>query len=508
MDSSNRIPTKTRIVTIQDIKEKEKSEVLILRLRADKKELEAQKSGLEEKVNQLSSSLAKSTSGRVLLQQSSHTYTNISPVSISEMETGEVQAIESDDENTYFDCEQGQDNLETLKNKEVVIDNKTAVVESQIQEEQQLTLLQRIGYQLSDKVGRHLIKVVRREGTTLASAATTAAVGVGFAVAGPAGAGILAIGAGLISGNELLKIVLRHFNDLGATDHLQAVGKALDSIEAKNFKAAQSIEHAMALQKQVHTSIGEIAAQIQTLEALLKNADAKLSATIQKAIYQLKNSQETLLQQHTCLEQAVGASKGCIFILDAQRKQINDLLGADYKIESQEDLEAVLKEINASLNAIQSSSQESYVLQLKATNAILEALEMNGKLLKSNDISCKLIGEIQTVQQELQAAQQDLSEMAEKASEAKKATEKLEKELQLQRQLNKEQQADIAVAKDQLEKEKAEEKFGEESIRIGSVGAAVGGGMAALALGGAGYCRRLARVSRIKRLFSERRSLC
>lgn len=479
------IVTTTSTVPFQT--ETEKPTVLVLRLRSQKKELTTQKNSLEQKVNILSSQLTHSNTGMQLLQQSSHKYKSIPSPPSSALSTNASmveEQIEPQAEDLFFECEENQESLEILQEQEAVLDNKTALVETQIEEEQQIGTLQKIGSQILEKVKLNLISIVNREGTTLASALTTGGVAVGMAVAGPAiGGTILAIGAGVISGNELLKIITRHFNDIGADDHLKAIQQALASIEAKNQKAAESIAQAMRLQHQVHENLGEISVQIQKLESLLSGADAQLKKTIDRAIENLKKSKEILDEQHDCLSQATAASQGSMLILQAQKEQISNLLEVNYKIDSQEDLAHVLENIKASVNAIQASSQESYTLQLKATNSMLQALESHAALITLNNSFYQIISEMQLVYQKLTTAQQQIKTMGSTIEEAEQVSEKLGEELEEQQEIIKDQQAVIIIAKDQAEKEKQVEKFGMDSINVGAAAAAIGGGVAALALG-------------------------
>jgi hypothetical protein len=456
----------------------EAPKTLVLRLKQRKAELEEKKDELEKRTQNLSASMFQSPHGQEILSQSVLIHHDIQaiPTEASQSLEDSVLSTESDDddEEEFFDCE---DIVEDIRLENQAIETGIQVAENQAEQEVQLTTLQ--------KIGNHLSDIANREGTTFASAVVTAGVAVTAPFAAPAIIStLLAIGAGGIAANEIRKMLERHVNDLGASDHLKAIENAIENIMERTDLATQSIIQAQNLQIEVDANIAQIEREMESLEEMLIEAEGELAQTIKEALGNLDQSRRALQQQGYSLKNAIIYAKKSISTLNLQREMLNDLLNAKYSIKNERDLQEVIATINEAISQIKILSDSAYEDQLNATKSLMEALNMQQEMHSVHRRSHELIGKIQALQVKLQEATKQATEAKENAKEAKEKNAELGEELKKQEQLNRENRQDLKVARDQLEQEKQVERFGTESIMYGGGLAAATGATLGFFLGG------------------------
>lgn len=470
--------------------------VLKLRLRAQVDELAKEKESLNERVHGLVQRIGSATSSN-----------ENSPV-LGDLDLNEFVLIDTKtnaEKNQLAACQDQQSQLTHVQQE---VSAELHVVGAQINEEVQLTLLQR---QLQ-RIQENLRQIAKREGTTLISALTTGAVAVGAAVTGPAIIGsAAAVGVGAISANELLKILRRHFNDVGADDRLQAIDLALSEIEEKRRQAQECNERASKSLSRLSKTLEAVEKEIKSLEAPIQEADQKLNKVIQEAKANLQASSANLRLQKQYLERAMDSSTKALAVLMNQSRQLDLLRTKKYTIKDATDLNRVIEEINQTITGVQSSSKEAYGLQLDSSQNMLKAFELLSEFNRANANSYKLVLELQTVQEQLKVAQASVEEMKHGLEETKVTTKELKNELKTQHQLNADQGDVILVAQDQLTKHRESSQPLMESTFVGGysafgVGLAAGGlmlgPMGAIGGGLLGYlvlARKAAQVAHLAR---------
>lgn len=462
---------------------------LVLRLKGIKEGLKEQQTQLEQKVYEQSAILSQSVLGQSMLSQSvilppqttasssSLSSTNVSYIPPEEVEDSELEERFYDCEETEIALEDTRADIRNIEDQEVIAEKMVQAEDSHAKEQEQLSLLQRVGVLAK--------KTVERSGTTFISALVTGGVAVTAPFTAPAIIGtLIAFGAGTVAANEIRKMIMGTLSDLGANDHIKAIENALNNIEERNAAQEDSIHRAIDMQQQVHANIREVDRYMDELVVKLQTAEGDVKDVILNLLSNLERTKRDLIQQEYSLGSALKCSQQSMIVLSAQKQKLKGLLEQKYEIKTEADLEKVVEGLNKEIAAVMAMSDEAYQHQLNSTKYILNALEMHGSLKETNRTTSELLGKMNALEEQLKQARQKVLQMQLELENAKEANQLVGDELDLQKKLIQEQKVDLQVAKDQLEKEKQIEKFGQESMMFGHVIAGTAGGVLGFVIGG------------------------
>lgn len=478
----------TQITITNDTPETPKT--LVLRLKKREGELKTEEVNLktirEKNVYTLGRSALGNSSLLSSLEFSDREFEDLGQSLYYSIANGDVDLDEEEAAFQYLDI---QEKLKIVKEEQDIVQEHIEIAGNHEQEVQQINNLQAIAEQLPLFL-RHVQNIVKREGTTLLTAVVTAGAGI---YTGNAAVGV---GTLLIAGNEILKMASSYMKDAGANDNLLVIKNALQKIENNNILSKKSIERAEKSQEEVAKKIGEIDVVLDDLERLLVSVGEKQGQHIQNAIDKLKGCKGALVQQSHELEQSRLYLLKSINIAADHSKQFDSLLSAEYKVSSEEDLTAVIDEINFAISNLKKRADDVYNLQNQAMSYLLKAMERKNELISLHHELTSAFMQIQLLNLELGRAEEKVDKIKVKQSMLKQQVSETKEELEVLKKINKEDKIEIKIGQENLKAEISKDHFGETSIiyggaLTGGTGATIGmllaGPTVALGLGAAAF---------------------
>lgn len=457
----------------------EKANHLVLTLRAERKIVESEIQEVAKKCDAISEKLGESSLEKSLLKQSSLKNSNIFEHSTSgfyDMEDSSEEEIED----LKFDLEINREQVDTLIEQKDLIQEEETLVEMKAEEMAEVSPLQNFS--------THMQNIMKQQGTTFFSMLTTAAVGTSAAIGGGMLAPVVATGAFVVTVNEMFKFIGQYINDVGAGDHLKAIGQATENIEKKLDMASASIKKAEKHLVSIQDTFKLLDTQKKQLSTLLNSTSKEMSLMAKEALLKLEEYKKTLTKQSELIEEAIVMSEESIMIVAEQRSRLENLLKEKHEINGQKtttaDFEKILKEIQTEITAILALSNDSFDFQMGATAKMAEALEENTHLANGHGEICDHLAKINALIIQLESADAIIAEQGETIEKGKSENEKLSDENAKMNQLTKEMKQQVKISKNQLNAEKQIVKLGDQSIMYGNLGVATAGLTTGFMLGG------------------------
>ena len=464
---------------IQETTTPEKAKHLVLTLRAERKVVEVKIEQVASKCDAISQKLAQSNLNQSNLKQSSLKISNILEHSTSgfyDMDDSSEEEVED----LKFDLEKNLSNVDNLEEQKELIEEEEALVEMKAEELVEVTPLQNFT--------THMRNIMNQQGTSFFSMLTTAAVGTSAAIGGGMLGPVVATGAFVVTVNEMFKFVGQYINDVGAGDHLKAIGQATENIEKKLDMASASIKKAEQHLISIKESFELLETQKKQLSTLLNSTSKEMSLLAKEALFKLEEYKGTLSKQSELIEEAIRMSADSILIVAEQRSRLENLFNEKHEIDGKKtttsDFENILKEIQTEITAILALSNASFDYQMAATAKMAEALEENTQLSSGHGEICDHLAKINALIIQLESADALIAEQGETIEKGKIANEKLSDENVKMNQLTKEMKTEVDISKNQLNAEKQVVKPGDQSIMYGNLGVATAGLTTGFMLGG------------------------
>lgn len=476
MEPASRVPVPSQQVTIP---EGPPPTHLIVKLKIEQnkqenklnRELQTKKAELDKKLDNL---------------RESHLGQSVSPASVLEsslffslMDSSVIGPQELDAEEAILEVEATNEALENLRDQGAILNNAQDVVQTQNHQIEQISNLE-VGL-------RHISNIAAQEGTTLVSALTTLALGATASLtATPIVGAVVAGGALLVTGNEIIKMCSRYINQQGVTPPLQAIENAITNIQKANDENIATIQKAKQENEKLNQQMGEVTTLLINLEAKLEGADKILAENIRGSMNKLVSLRGSLMQQSYDINNAISLARESMKVLEEQKSQLDSLLSNKYEIKSEKDLKAIEEKINNTIAQIKLSNAQAYDFQRQSLNSMLKVLESKNNMVAIHHEISEMLGKIEMLAKDLKEAKEAATGAHAHLNAAEQIISQQNERLGELETKTKQVQTDAKIAQDQLAIAKQNEGFGQESMRLGG-GAAMGiGGVAGMALLGPG----------------------
>ncbi|MBA2727240.1 MAG: hypothetical protein H0U49_03595 [Parachlamydiaceae bacterium] len=467
-------------------KDSEKTECLLSSIREKREDVQKKISICVNKTQFMNSSgLSTSSVSHGCLSNSGSTTHSPIKIELKEPFILNLEETESSESSTEYKNEINNENLNSLKKEDQILQEIEEYFEEDIETKDHLGALNSLFTMASD--------FAHHNGTTVFSALTTLGTGLTSAASGGYLQPVIGAVAVAVSMNEAFKMYKNYINDRGASDHLKIIKNTFESLAKKNELAKKTINEAIETQNQIKEELNSSIAMINFLNNQLANTTQEFHANINNGLALQINIKNDLESQYEALSNALNSSNKACDVLRKQIKLLTIFQTDMSKIEdsnlSRDEIENLVREIKAKINEIICLSSDAQDHQIEATRHMNSALNVRGSVVKLNDHFVEIWTKLQIIEKKYNEIIEFNKHTENKLKETEDKVNEQGAKIHLLEDIVEELDVKTKLGHKSAVAEIQNEDFGTESMRVGTVGALITGvGVGFVTFGPLGAC--------------------